>query len=53
MYIWREIDKNFDWLSRYKNNKFKKSKNWDFSKGVSPWLWSKYGNFSAFLIYQK
>ena len=23
----------------YKNNKFKKSKNWDFSKGVSPWFW--------------
>ena len=23
----------------YKNNKSKKSKNWDFSKGVSPWFW--------------
>ena len=22
----------------YKNNKFKKSKNWDFSKGVNPWF---------------
>ena len=31
----------------YKNNKSKKS---DFSKGVSPWLWSKIGNFSIFLI---
>ena len=30
----------------YKNNKFKKSKNWHFSKGVNPWLWSKKGNFS-------
>ena len=32
----------------YKNNKLKKSKNWDFSKGVSPWFWSKLGNFSIF-----
>ena len=22
----------------YKNNKFKKSKNWDISKGVNPWF---------------
>ena len=25
----------------YKKEKFKKSKNWHFSKGVNPWLWSK------------
>ena len=25
----------------YKNDKLKKTKNWDFSKGVSPWFWSK------------
>ena len=25
----------------YKNKKFKKLKNWDFSNGVSPWFWSK------------
>ena len=25
----------------YKNNKFKTSKNWDFSKGVNPLFWSK------------
>ena len=30
----------------YKNNTFKKSKNWDFSKGVNPWFWSKNGLFS-------
>ena len=30
----------------YKNNKFKKSKNWDFSKGVNPWFWLKIGHFS-------
>ena len=25
----------------YKNKKFKKSKNWHFSKGVNPWFWSE------------
>ena len=29
----------------YKNKKLKKSGNWDFSKGVSPWFWSKNGHF--------
>ena len=32
----------------YKNKKLKKLKNWGFSKGVSPWFWSKIGNFSRF-----
>ena len=32
----------------YKNENFKKSKNWEFSKGVSPWFWSKIGHFSIF-----
>ena len=36
---------------RYKNQKFKKSKNWGFSKGVNPWFWSKNGHFSnAFFL---
>ena len=30
----------------YKNKKFKKSKNWHFSKGVNPCFWSKNGHFS-------
>ena len=30
----------------HKNNKFKKSKNWHFSKGVNPRFWSKNGHFS-------
>ena len=30
----------------YKKKKFKKSKNWHFSKGVNPWFWSKNGHFS-------
>ena len=37
----------------YKNNKLKKSKNWEFSKGVSPWFWSKIGTFSIFLFEAK
>ena len=32
----------------YKNKKFKKTKNCHFSKGVSPWFWSKNGHFSNF-----
>ena len=31
-----------------KNNKFKKSKNWHFFKGVNPCFWSKNGHFSNF-----
>ena len=34
----------------YKNNKFKKSKNWHFSKGFNPWFWSKNGHFSNFFF---
>ena len=34
----------------YKNNKFKKSQNWHFSKGVNPWFWSKNRHFFNFLF---
>ena len=34
----------------YKNKKFKKSKNWHFSKGVNSWFWSKNGHFSNFFF---
>ena len=34
----------------YKNRKFKKSKNWHFSKRVSPTFWSKIGHFSNFFL---
>ena len=34
----------------YKNKKFKKSKNSQFSKGVNPWFWSKHGHFSNFFF---
>ena len=36
----------------YKNKKFKKSKNWHFSKGVNRSFWSKYGHFSYVFIRQ-
>ena len=34
----------------FKNKKFKKTKNWHFSKGVNPRFWSKNGNFSNFFL---
>ena len=34
----------------YENKKFKKSKNWHFSKGVNPWFWSKNGHFSKLFL---
>ena len=34
----------------YKNKKFKKSKKWNFSKGVSPWFWSKNAHFFKFIF---
>ena len=36
----------------YKNTKFKKSKNWHFSKLVNPCFWSKNGHFSNFFFRQ-
>ena len=36
----------------YKNNKFKKSKDGHFSKGVNAWFWSKNGHFSNFFFWQ-
>ena len=32
----------------HKNQKFKPSKNWYFSKGVNPWFWSKNAHYSNF-----
>ena len=34
----------------YKNKKFKRSKNWHFSKRVNPWFWSKDGHFPTFFF---
>ena len=36
----------------YKNQNFKPSKNWYFSKGVNPWLCSKNDHFSNFFFRQ-
>ena len=43
------LDLKNDFLA-YKNKKFKKSKNWHFSKGVNPWFWSKNSHFSNFFF---
>ena len=37
-------------LLGYKIKNFKKWKNCHFSKGVSPWFWSKIGHFSIFFL---
>ena len=34
----------------HKNKKFKKLKNWYFSRGVNPWFWSKNGHLSNFFF---
>ena len=34
----------------YKKKKIKKWKNWNFSKRVNAWFWSKNGHFSTFLF---
>ena len=34
----------------YENKKFKMLKNWRFSKGVNPWVWSKTGHFFEFFF---
>ena len=34
------LDRKLAFLD-YKNMDLKKSQNWHFSKGVSPWFWSK------------
>ena len=46
------IERNNAFLG-YKIKKFKKSKNWHFSKWVNPWFWSKNGHFSAFFFLGK
>ena len=46
--IFYDILKRKNAFLGYKNKKFKKSKNWHFSKGVNPLLWCKNGHFSNF-----
>ena len=35
---------------RYKNKESEKSKNWNFSKGVKPWFWSRNSHFFNFFF---
>ena len=41
------LEQKNDFLA-FKIKKFKKSKNWHFSKGVNPRFWSKNGHFRNF-----
>ena len=50
------LDDILEWIKTfldYENTKLKKSKNWDFSKGVSLWFWLKKYNFCYLLILGK
>ena len=49
--VFKDILEEKNAFLSYNNNKFKKSKHWEFSKGVSPWFWSKIGYFSIFLFW--
>ena len=40
-------------LLGYKNKKFKKSKNWDFSRGVNSWFWSQNAHISKFFFFRQ
>ena len=48
--VFYDILKQKNDFQGYKKNKFKKSKNWNFFKGVNPWFWSKNGRFSNFFF---
>ena len=50
--VFYDIRKRKNAILGYKKKKFKKSKNWHFSKGVNPWFWSKNGHFSNFFFRQ-
>ena len=43
------LERKYAFLA-FKNKNLKKFKNWDFSKGVFPWFWSKNGDFSIFFF---
>ena len=45
-----DILKRKNALLGHKKKKFKKWKNWQFSKGVNPWIGSKNGHFSNFFF---
>ena len=48
--IFKDIVERKNALLGYKKEKFKKSKNWVFPKGVNPWFWSKNRIFPTFFF---
>ena len=48
-FFYEILERNNAFLS-HKNNKFKKSKNWHFSRVVTPWFLSKNVRFSKFFF---
>ena len=48
--VFYDIPEGKNGFQGYKNKKFKKSKNWHFSKAVNPWFCSKTGYFSNFFF---
>ena len=48
--VFKDILEPKNAFTSYKNKKFKKSKNWHFSKGVTPWFWPNNGHFSNFFF---
>ena len=49
-HVFYDILERINAFLAYKKKKFKKSKNWLFSKGVNPLFWCKNGNFSNFFL---
>ena len=49
--VFYDILERKDAFLGYKNKKLKRSKNWNFSKGVNPWVWSKNGQFCNFFFF--
>ena len=48
--VFYDILERKNYFLGYKNKKFKKSKNWHFTKGVSQWFWSKNGHLPSFFF---
>ena len=48
--VFYDIPERKNAFLRNKNKESKKSKNWDFCKGVNPWFWSKNGLFFSFFF---
>ena len=48
--VFDDILKRKNVFEGYKKEKFKKSKNGNFSQGVNPWFWSKNGHISKLLF---